>query len=143
MLKIDNITSPQGVYDYYSKYTNSDNNILQQGIIKDTFSKSTNKEEVTYSFSGINYSKDSFNSLSPILNKASENLPAGSRYLAKTIATEKQNDLDEKTGFTTDLTLKLLQYINKDIRKQIEILNKYNLSKVNKLIKSIDFSQLM
>ena len=137
MLKVENIGVTQGLLDIYSKGANTDVR-RQQNNIKDTYTPTAKEEDKRYSFDGLTVTENNKKRkyTKPVL--ISENLPAGAKFVinAKNSETEKPNFID--TEFSGDLTYQLLQNINKDIQKQIEILNKYNLSKVNRLIKTIN-----
>jgi len=143
MLKIDNNIATQAVYDLYTRNSGSEiNNNLQQTAAKDTFTRSTETEDKRYSFNTA-ATKETTKSFNPKVVKVSENLSAGTRFSIKSLENDKykRSAIDEE--FSGDLTYQLLQNINRDIQKQIDILNKYNLSKVNRLIKSIDSSILI
>jgi len=141
MLKVDNniLTTPN-LSNYFISNNKGENNINQLNSQKDIYIPSNNQNDYTYSFNKTNSSNKANNTINKKI-KVSENLPASSKFIVKT--TLNQNNDNYPIEFTGNLTYQLVQYINKDIQKQIEILNKYNLSKVNRLIKPIEISQLV
>jgi len=141
MLKVDNnILTTQNLSNYLLYNNKSENNINQLNSQKDSYIPSNNQTDSTYSFikTNTNNPTKKINNNNNI--KVSENLSAASKFIVK--SSLNKNDNSYPIEFTGNLTYQLVQYINKDIQKQIEILNKYNLSKVNRLIKPIDLSQL-
>lgn len=139
MVKIDNILSSQNWNNYLISNTKTDNENNQISIQKDSYIKTNSLKDERYSFAQTSNQKTTEKTVKKLPLKVSDSLPAASKFIIKSTKNQDSYPIE----FTGNLTFQLVQYINKDVQKQIDILNKYNLSKVNRLIKSIDISQLV
>jgi hypothetical protein len=142
MLKVDNITSSQNILNYYTKTSNSETTAPQKITNKDVFIKSTNDKDLRYSFSFINNTKDSNNYKIIDSSKTNSILVNGSKNITNLIGPDIEKVSYSPTDeFSGDLAYQLLININKDAKRQIKILDKYNLFNTMNLVSSLKSSQ--
>ena len=163
MLKIDNINSTQSILETYTKTANSDTYSIQDTYSlqkesgKDTFTRSTSEKDIRYYFPNTNNNNKTNNYLPQTKTENQSILPAkfednkklntsttdNSKSLTNLIGPDIQNINNDEKNNKNSISYQVLQNIDKDIKKQIELLSQYYIVKVSDKIKKIEQSQLM